>query len=168
MRSNATTVEQYLGELPEERRRTIEAVRQNILENLPEGYEETMNWGMITYQVPVAICPDTYNKQPLMYAALAAQKNHMAVYLSGIYADDKRREEFEKAYKATGKRYNVGKSSSFGLRRPTRSHQPMRGRDRRARARRMRALRPSLNNQPPAPQGPTDAGEVRRRRSLGN
>ncbi len=110
MRSNANTVEQYLNELPEERRRTIEAVRQTILENLPEGYEETMNWGMITYQVPVAICPDTYNKQPLMYAALAAQKNHMAVYLSGIYADGKRREEFEKAYKATGKRYNVGKS----------------------------------------------------------
>ena len=59
-----------------------------ILDNLPEGYEEAMNWGMITYQVPLETYPDTYNKQPLMYAALASQKNHMAVYLTGIYMDD--------------------------------------------------------------------------------
>ncbi|MHA2099566.1 MAG: DUF1801 domain-containing protein, partial [Candidatus Kariarchaeaceae archaeon] len=54
--------------------------------------------------------PDTYNKKPLMYAALASQKNHMAVYLSGIYMSEKARKKFEAAYKATGKRFDAGKS----------------------------------------------------------
>ena len=110
MQSNASTVEEYMGELPEERRAAIEAVRQVILKNLPKGYEEAMNWGMITYQVPLETYPDTYNKKPLMYAALAAQKNHMAVYLTAIYMDEKTSREFETAYRATGKRYDVGKS----------------------------------------------------------
>ncbi len=69
-----------------------------------------MNWGMITYQVPLKTYPDTYNSQPLMYAALASQKNHMAVYLMGIYSAEGSRREFETAYKATGKRFDVGKS----------------------------------------------------------
>ncbi|MEE9512991.1 MAG: DUF1801 domain-containing protein [Anaerolineales bacterium] len=110
MRSSASTVEEYLTELPEERRAAIEAVRQMILKNLPKGYEEVMNWGMITYQVPLETYADTYNKKPLMYAALAAQKNHMAVYLTAIYMNEKASREFEEAYIATGKRYDVGKS----------------------------------------------------------
>jgi len=65
---------------------------------------------MITYQVPLEKYPDTYNKQPLMYAALASQKNHMAVYLSGIYADEKARREFEETYRASGKKMDIGKS----------------------------------------------------------
>ena len=69
-----------------------------------------MNWGMITYQVPLDRYPSTYNGQPLAYSALASQKNHMAVYLTGIYADDETRLAFEAAYRATGKRYGVGKS----------------------------------------------------------
>ena len=81
-----------------------------ILENLPDGYVESMNWGMIAYEVPLETYPDTYNKQPLMFAALASQKNHMAVYLAGIYTSDDARDEFEKAYRATGKRFDVGKS----------------------------------------------------------
>lgn len=110
MRSSASTVAQYLSELPADRRAAVEAVRQTILENLPAGYEEVMNWGMITYQVPLETYPDTYNGKPLMYAALASQKNHMAVYLIGIYMDDEARQEFEEAYRTTGKRYDVGKS----------------------------------------------------------
>jgi len=110
MRSDAATVAQYLSELPVDRRSAIEAVRKMILEHLPKGYEEAMNWGMITYQVPLETCPDTYNGQPLMYAALAAQKSHNAVYLTGIYMDDKARRAFEDAYRATGKRLDVGKS----------------------------------------------------------
>jgi uncharacterized protein YdhG (YjbR/CyaY superfamily) len=110
MQSDATTVAQYLAELPADRRAALEAVRETILANLPTGYEETMAWGMITYQVPLARYPDTYNKQPLAYAGLASQKNHMAVYLIGLYADDAAREQFEAAYRATGKRYDVGKS----------------------------------------------------------
>jgi uncharacterized protein YdhG (YjbR/CyaY superfamily) len=110
VRSEATSVKQYLSELPEERRTALATVRQIILNNLPDGYEETMNWGMITYQVPLSIYPDTYNKKPLMYAALASQKNHMAVYLTGIYMDERVRREFEEEYHATGKQFDAGKS----------------------------------------------------------
>ncbi len=110
MRSDATTVEEYLSELPDERRNAIKIVRQVILENLPDGYEEVMNWGMITYQVPLKTYPDTYNKKPLLYAALASQKNHMAVYLTGVYLNDGDRQAFEAKYRATGKRFDVGKS----------------------------------------------------------
>lgn len=110
MRSEATSVRQYLSELPDDRRKALKAVRKEILNHLPAGYEEVMNWGMISYQVPLKTCPDTYNGQPLMYAALASQKNHMAVYLTGIYMNEKDRRDFEKAYKATGKRMDLGKS----------------------------------------------------------
>ncbi|MCK4801719.1 MAG: DUF1801 domain-containing protein [Anaerolineales bacterium] len=110
MKSKAETVADYLAEMPPDRREAIEKVRETILQNLPEGYEEVMNWGMITYQVPLEVYPDTYNKQPLMYAALANQKNHMAVYLTGIYMDEELNQEFEASYKKTGKRYDVGKS----------------------------------------------------------
>ena len=74
MQSKSTTIEDYLSNLPDDRAEQITRVRQTILENLPEGYEETMNWGMISYQVPLSVYPDTYNKQPLLYAALASQK----------------------------------------------------------------------------------------------
>ena len=110
MQSDATSVTQYLAELPADRRAAIEAVRQTILAHLPAGYEEAMNWGMITYQVPFARYPNTYNGQPLAYAALASQKNYMSVYLMGIYATEENRQAFETAYRATGKRYDVGKS----------------------------------------------------------
>jgi uncharacterized protein YdhG (YjbR/CyaY superfamily) len=110
MQSKAESVEQYLNELPEDRREAIETVRQTVLENLPSGYEEAINWGMITYQVPLATCPNTYNGKPLMYAALASQKNHMAIYLTGIYIDEDKRETFEAKYRATGKRFDAGKS----------------------------------------------------------
>jgi hypothetical protein len=109
-KTNVKTIEEYLKGMPLERREVIEKVRQIILENLPEGFEEAFNWGMITYQVPLEVYPDTYNKKPLMYAALANQKNHMAVYLTGIYMDENLSQDFEDAYKKTGKRYDVGKS----------------------------------------------------------
>ena len=110
MRSDAKTVAEYLSELPEERRNAIETVRALVQENLPPGYEEVMNWGMITYQVPLEVYPDTYNKQPLLYASLASQKNYMTLYLMGIYGAQETAEAFEAAYRATGKRYDVGKS----------------------------------------------------------
>ena len=110
MRSEASTVDEYLAELPDERRQAISAVRKVIVDHLPAGYEETINWGMIAYEVPLDIYPDTYNGKPLLYAALASQKNHMAVYLTGIYLSDEARETFEAEYRATGKRFDVGKS----------------------------------------------------------
>ena len=110
MQSDARTVDEYLAELPEDRRIAIETVRDTILANLAPGFEEAMNWGMITYQVPLETFPDTYNGKPLMYAALASQKNHMAVYLTSVYSLPGQAEEFEAAYRATGKRYDMGKS----------------------------------------------------------
>ena len=61
MKSNAKTIDDYLSEASPDRRDALEFVRAIILANLPDGYEEVMNWGMITYQVPLAVCPDTYN-----------------------------------------------------------------------------------------------------------
>ena len=110
MRSEANTVKEYLAELPEDRRRAISKVRAVIRKNLPKGMVERMNWGMISYEVPLKRYPDTYNGEPLMFAALASQKNHMAVYLSGIYCDNRQRKWFESAYQKTGKRMDLGKS----------------------------------------------------------
>jgi len=110
MRSEAATVDRYLDELSSDRRDAIEAVRDTIVANLPSGFDEVMNWGMITYQVPLDRYPDTYNGQPLMYAALASQKNHMAVYLTAVYAAEDTREEFLSRYRKTGKRLDMGKS----------------------------------------------------------
>ena len=110
MRSSATTVSAYLKSLPADRRLALSAVRRVIRTHLPTGYQEAMNWGMITYQVPLRTYPDTHNGQPLMYAALASQKNYMAVYLTAIYTSPETYRAFEKAYQATGKRWDVGKS----------------------------------------------------------
>ena len=110
MRSEASTVDAYLSSLPDDRRGALGKVRKVILKHLPKGFVEVMNWGMITYEVPLVTYPDTYNGKPLMLAALASQKNHMAVYLSGIYQSEDARSDFEKAYMKSGKRFDVGKS----------------------------------------------------------
>ena len=110
MQSKANTVKQYLNELPNDRKKAISIVRQTILGNLPEGYDEVMNWGMITYEVPLETYPNTYNGKPLMYSALASQKNHMSVYLMGCYMSPDIRNKFENAYKKSGKKFDAGKS----------------------------------------------------------
>ena len=110
MQSKAETVDKYISELSDDRRDAITKVRDVVLENLPEGYEEMMLFGMITYAIPLSIFPDTYNKQPLMYAALASQKRHMALYLTNVYGDGSLEEWFRERYKATGKRLDMGKS----------------------------------------------------------
>ena len=108
MRSDAPTVDAYLADLPEERREPIAALRSVILEHLPEGFEEGMQYGMIGYYVPLERFPDTYNGEPLSVAALASQKRHMALYMMGIYgADDA---WFRERWEATGHKLNMGKS----------------------------------------------------------
>ena len=109
-KSDATTVAQYLAELPEARWEALSAVRQVILDNLPQGYEEGIHFGMIGYVVPLATYPKTYNKQPLSYVALASQKSYMSLYLMNIYGDEVTAEWFDREYAATGKRLNRGKS----------------------------------------------------------
>ncbi len=110
VRSKADNVDDYLADLPDDRRDVIAEVRDVILANLPDGFVEAMNWGMISYEVPLDRFPDTYNGKPLMYAALASQKNHMAVYLTSMYVDGETENWFRTAYEATGKKLDMGKS----------------------------------------------------------
>jgi hypothetical protein len=109
-RSNAVTVEEYLQELPEERRAVLAAVRAVILRNLPDGYREAMRWGMISYEVPLERCPTTYNGQPLCYAGLAAQKNYYAIHLMSVYGSAERASWFREEFRKAGKKLDMGKA----------------------------------------------------------
>ncbi len=108
--TKAKTVKEYIASLPVEKRKVVATVRTRFKRYVPKGYEEKISWGMITYQVPLERYPKTYNGKPLLYAALASQKQHMSVYLTGIYIHEETRQEFEEKYRATGKRFDVGKS----------------------------------------------------------
>jgi hypothetical protein len=109
-RTTAKTVEQYLDELPEDRRAVMAEMRKLIRRNLPKGYEETMNWGMVSYEIPLDRHPETYNGQPLGYVALAAQKNYYALYLLGAMIDPKQGAQLQQAFDQAGKRMDMGKS----------------------------------------------------------
>ena len=108
--SKATTVKQYLASLPADRRKSVEAVRKVVKKALPKGFEEGMQYGMIGWYVPLKRYPDTYNGQPLGIVALASQKQYISLYLMGVYADPKVQKAFEKKWKASGKKLNMGKS----------------------------------------------------------
>jgi hypothetical protein len=113
MQSKAATVEQYLAELPEDRRQALQAIRRVILDHLPSGYEEGMQYGMIGYFVPHSLYPSGYHcdpQQPLPFAALASQKNYMSLYLMCIYSDPEREAWFRQAWAKTGKKLDMGKS----------------------------------------------------------
>lgn len=110
MQSDAASVEQYLAGLPDDRRAVITAVRDVVNANLPEGYVETMAFGMIGWVIPLEDYPDTYNKQPLAIASLASQKNHMALYLMGLYSEGPELAWFEQQYADRGMRLDMGKS----------------------------------------------------------
>jgi hypothetical protein len=105
-----TDVQGYLDGLPRERREVVETVRDLVNRHLPEGYEETVAWGMITWSVPLERYPDTYNGQPLGYLALAAQKRHYSLYLMGVYMDEAEAAQFRDRWEATGRRLDMGKS----------------------------------------------------------
>jgi uncharacterized protein YdhG (YjbR/CyaY superfamily) len=106
------TVDQYLAKLPADRRDAIAKVRDVINANLPIGYEEKIQYGMISWCVPESVLPvkDVYNKQPLCLASLASQKSHMAVYLMHVYGDPQLRRWFQSAYQQAGKKLDMGQS----------------------------------------------------------
>jgi len=108
MQSKAETVEEYLASLPPDRREAVSALRAVILAYLPKGYKEGMQYGMIGYYIPLETFPNTYNKQPLAYAALASQKNYIALYLMSVYSGNEA--WFRDAYQKTGKKLDMGKS----------------------------------------------------------
>lgn len=112
MQSKAATVEKYLAELPADRRDAINQVRRVILKNLPAGYEEGMQYGMIGYYVPHSLYPPGYHcdpKQPLPFAGLASQKNHMSMYMMCVYTDPQHNARFQKEWIAAGKKLDMGK-----------------------------------------------------------
>ena len=112
MKSSATTVEEYLRQLPADRLDAISAVRNVILANLPKGYVECMSYGMIGYVVPHSLFPAGYHcdpSLPLPFANLASQKNHMALYLMTVYGDSETERWFRQAWQAAGKKLDMGK-----------------------------------------------------------
>ncbi len=108
--SKAATPEAYIAELPPERRELVSHLRRLVNANIPTGYVERMNWGMISWELPLERYPETYNKQPLVYAGLAAQKNHTALYLNCVYASQERTQRLKEAWAAAGKKLDMGKS----------------------------------------------------------
>ena len=114
MISKAKTPEAYLAELPSERREVMEELRQVILSKLPEGFEETMNYGMIGYVVPHSIYPDGYHctpELPLPFLSIASQKNHIGFYHMGIYSDPELLKWFTAEFPKHSKRkLDMGKS----------------------------------------------------------
>ena len=110
MKSKTKTVSAYLQQLPEDRRSIISQIRRIILDNLPEGYEEVMQYGMISYIIPFDKFPNTYNNQPLAYMSLASQKNYISLYLNNVYSDSNLKEWFENEFEKSGKKLDMGKS----------------------------------------------------------
>lgn len=109
-RSEASTPDEVIAALPQDRREAISTVRDVIRANLPPGYEEGIEFGMIAWYVPLERFPDTYNGHPLGLAALASQKNYMSLYLNTVYGDPETERWFRGRFAASGKRLDVGKS----------------------------------------------------------
>ena len=108
--SKAETVAEYLDALPEDRKHAIRTLRGHIRRVLPKGFKEVMQYGMISWVVPLSRYPDTYNRQPLAVLSLASQKQYMSLYLLGVYGHAKLRKDFERAYAKAGKKLDMGKS----------------------------------------------------------
>ena len=108
--SKAATVEEYLAELPPDRREVVSAIRKMVGKHLPKGYTETMAFGMIGYGIPLSRYPDTYNGQPLAYLAIAAQKNYYSLYLMSAYTDSEDERDLKAAFEKAGKKLDMGKS----------------------------------------------------------
>lgn len=110
MTTTATTVQDYLSSLTPEQRSVIEPVRSFILSHLPSGFVETINWGMLSYEVPLSMYPNAYNKKPLNYIGLAVQKQYYSLYLMPAYMDQNVYQTLMDAFESAGKKLSMGKS----------------------------------------------------------
>jgi hypothetical protein len=113
VQSKATTVARYLKELPADRREALEVLRRVVLDNIDADIEERMSYGMIGYHVSKKAYPDGYHcdpSMPLPYAGLASQKSSISLYMMGLYMDPDDVGWFQRAWKATGKKLDMGKS----------------------------------------------------------
>lgn len=114
MTYHVSTPAEYLEVIPEERRAPVEKLRETIVENLPEGFQETVGYGMIGYCVPHRLYPAGYHcdpKQPLPFAGIASQKHFIALYHMGLYANEELLEWFVSEFPKYSKRkLDMGKS----------------------------------------------------------
>jgi len=110
MTTTATTVQDYLSSLTPEQRSVIEPVRSLILSHLPSGFVETINWGMLSYEVPLDLYPNTYNKKPLSYVGLAVQRKYYSLYLMPAYMDQNEYQTLMNTFEKAGKKLSMGKS----------------------------------------------------------
>lgn len=104
------SVAAYLEQLPPERREVVETLRAAIKKRLQKGFLEALNWGMICYEVPLEVYPDTYNGKPLMLAAIAAQKQHYMISLTVLYTEPENETWLREEYARAGKKLDLGKS----------------------------------------------------------
>ena len=108
--NKAKTVKEYIDALPGDRQPTVKKLRSLVKKHLPKGYAEAIGFGAITYAVPLKALPDTYNGQPLCYAAIAAQKNYYSLYLMSAYGDSAQAKWMAEEFKKRGKKLDMGKS----------------------------------------------------------
>lgn len=110
MQYKARSTQEYIAQLPEERREPISKLVKLVRKSLPRGYEEMISYGMIGWGIPLSRYPDTYNGQPIGPVALASQKNHMALYLMTVYGNPEIESWFREEWAKTGKKLDMGKS----------------------------------------------------------
>jgi hypothetical protein len=110
MQSNALTVLDYLNEHSADRREVLSELLDTIRANIQPGFDETMRWGMISFEVPLQVSGPTYNSQPLGYLAIAAQKNHFSLYLYSVYMNLEVEQEFRRRWTKEGLKLDIGKA----------------------------------------------------------
>lgn len=104
------TTDEYLAGLAPEKRSAMDQVLTVLRRNMPPGYEEAIGFSGITFQIPLSEFPNTYNKQPLCYVAVAAQKNYCSLYLMSAYGHAPHLKELQQGFKDAGKKLDMGKS----------------------------------------------------------
>jgi Domain of unknown function (DU1801) len=111
--STPTTPDEYIASLPADRREALTEVRRVINASLPDGFEEGMLYGIVSWYVPLERYPDTYNKQPLSLAGLASRKNYMTLYLNNVYGNREIERWFKQRWSDSGKKLDMGKSCVY-------------------------------------------------------
>ncbi|MBW0144277.1 DUF1801 domain-containing protein [Sphingomicrobium clamense] len=107
---NAASVADYIDSVDDKRRETFRAVVEKMRALVPDGYDEAMTWGFPTWEVPLEVSGPTYNKKPLMFAAVAAQKRHIGLYIMCAYMNEERKAALLDAHAKAGKKLDMGKS----------------------------------------------------------
>lgn len=110
MRIDSKTVDEYVEKVPEKWKGLIVKLRKEIISTIDKGFVEAIRWGMINYEVPLEVSGPTYNKQPLGFVSLAAQKNYCSLYVNAIYASPSKRKQLDQAFLTQGLTPNMGKS----------------------------------------------------------